>query len=118
VALVEGRAVLVRDRESVSFPRGGPAVARLCYQAWATAQATLAIVRASFRIARRRSGAAIFKTALLRGIGMSVSKTGRTAATTGKIAIKTFMTATKIGIMGTGTTTAIGGATCGVTTPR
>ena len=118
VALVEGQAVLARDRESVSFPRGGPAVARLCYQVWATGRATLAIGRASFRIERPRSGATIFKTALLRGIGMIASKTGRTGAMTGKIAIRTFMTATKIGIMGTGTTTAIGGATCGVTIPR
>jgi len=69
----------------------------------------------------------ICKTALLRRIEMIDSiiartgrmiatTTGRTDAMTGKIDIRTFMTAMRIGITDAGATTAIGGATCGVIT--
>jgi hypothetical protein len=126
-ALVDDRVALVKDLESANCPRVGPAearwregsaAARLCYQAWVTAQATLEIGRANFRIERRRSGATICKTVSLRRIGVIDSTTVRTAAMTGKIGIRTFMTATKIGITDAGAITAIGGAICGVTTPR
>jgi len=117
-ALAGAPVELVRDRESVSFPREDPAAARLSCLAWATGQATLAIARASFQIEHRRSVATIFKTALHRAIGMIASKTVKTGATTGKIDIRTFMTAMRIGITDAGATTAIGGATCGAIIPR
>jgi hypothetical protein len=49
---------------------------------------------------------------------MIASKTARAGAMTGKIVIKISMTATKIGITDAGATTEVGGATCGVITPR
>ncbi len=143
-ALVHGPAeldpaVLDKDRASANCLQEGPALAvgrwqaqsaaaRLCCQVWAIGPGTLDIARASFRIELRKSAATIFKIGSHRAIEMigsitarivatTATTTGRTAATTGKIAIKIFMTATTIGITAVGVTTAIGGATCGATTP-
>lgn len=114
-ALADVRVELDRARELVSCPQVDQVAARPCFRAWATGQAILAIGQVSFRIEHLRSGETICKTDSLLVIGMIDSIIDRTGVMTGKIDIRTSTIATTIGIMAAGATTAIGGATCGVT---